>query len=265
MTEAVELAVKRNYEGQIWSHIRKKWLIETPEEAVRQEYLCILVNEYGIYMAPTARIDVGSLVLSTRDITNQNFLAGEHIFRRVSQKDLDMLLLNEGEINIEKGGFGVLIAGAIENRGLISAKAGIIALAGGDAVKLELAGNGLISIIIDEAVAREILDYQGRPVTEQIRNTGTLDAEGGSVIIAASSINDIFTRAMNLQGVIHGALLVKNGEGAMRIATADETAVPTVEPEPLPVIILATAEEPQSAIATCPYLDIFKGNRWLFF
>jgi type I restriction enzyme M protein len=33
--------------GKIWSHIRKKWLDETPEETVRQEYLCVLINEYG--------------------------------------------------------------------------------------------------------------------------------------------------------------------------------------------------------------------------
>lgn len=33
--------------GKVWSHIRKKWLVETPEEAVRQEYLCILFNEYS--------------------------------------------------------------------------------------------------------------------------------------------------------------------------------------------------------------------------
>lgn len=33
--------------GDIFSHIRKKWLVETPEERVRQEYLCVLVNEYG--------------------------------------------------------------------------------------------------------------------------------------------------------------------------------------------------------------------------
>jgi type I restriction enzyme M protein len=33
--------------GKIWSRIRKKWLDETPEETVRQEYLCILVNECG--------------------------------------------------------------------------------------------------------------------------------------------------------------------------------------------------------------------------
>jgi type I restriction enzyme M protein len=33
--------------GKIWSHVRKRWLAETPEERVRQEYLCVLVNEYG--------------------------------------------------------------------------------------------------------------------------------------------------------------------------------------------------------------------------
>ncbi|MFI5926378.1 N-6 DNA methylase [Micromonospora sp. NPDC051543] len=40
------LAVRRQG-GKVWSHIRKKWLTETPEETVRQDYLCTLVNEYG--------------------------------------------------------------------------------------------------------------------------------------------------------------------------------------------------------------------------
>lgn len=33
--------------GKIWSHVRNKWLVETPEETVRQEYLLLLVNNYG--------------------------------------------------------------------------------------------------------------------------------------------------------------------------------------------------------------------------
>ena len=40
------ITVERNG-GKIWSYIRKTWLDETPEEKVRQEYLCILANEYG--------------------------------------------------------------------------------------------------------------------------------------------------------------------------------------------------------------------------
>lgn len=41
-----QLSVRRE-KGKIWSHIRKKWLVETPEETVRQEYLCTIVDEYG--------------------------------------------------------------------------------------------------------------------------------------------------------------------------------------------------------------------------
>ena len=43
-----DLTIKRDEaKGQIWSHVRNKWLVETPEETVRQEYLLDLVNEYG--------------------------------------------------------------------------------------------------------------------------------------------------------------------------------------------------------------------------
>src|ERR1051326_7559332 len=41
-----QLTVRRE-KGKIWSHVRQTWLYETPEESVRQEFLCILVNEYG--------------------------------------------------------------------------------------------------------------------------------------------------------------------------------------------------------------------------
>ncbi|HED5089817.1 TPA: N-6 DNA methylase [Campylobacter jejuni] len=41
------LEVRYNKEGKIYSHIRKKYLVATPEEKVRQEFVCRLVNEYG--------------------------------------------------------------------------------------------------------------------------------------------------------------------------------------------------------------------------
>ncbi len=34
-------------DGKIWSSVRGKWLVETPEEFVRQEYLLVLFHEYG--------------------------------------------------------------------------------------------------------------------------------------------------------------------------------------------------------------------------
>jgi len=44
----LEISIKRDEaKGKVWSHVRSKWLVETPEETVRQEYLLVLVNEYG--------------------------------------------------------------------------------------------------------------------------------------------------------------------------------------------------------------------------
>lgn len=54
------LEVERDGKGRIKSHLRDKWLVETPEEAVRQQYVCVLVNDYGYtleQMAEEMRID----------------------------------------------------------------------------------------------------------------------------------------------------------------------------------------------------------------
>lgn len=40
--------------GKIWSHVRQKWLVETPEERIRQEFLCVLVNEYSFTLEQIA-------------------------------------------------------------------------------------------------------------------------------------------------------------------------------------------------------------------
>ena len=41
-----QLEIKKE-NGKIYSFIRDKWLIRTPEEEVRQKFVCVLVNEFG--------------------------------------------------------------------------------------------------------------------------------------------------------------------------------------------------------------------------
>ena len=40
------MEIKRE-NGKIYAPLKDKWLVETPEELVRQEYIKILVEEYG--------------------------------------------------------------------------------------------------------------------------------------------------------------------------------------------------------------------------
>ena len=43
--------------------------------------LFVLVNPSGIYVAPSANISAGSIILSTRDITNRNFIDKNYVFQ----------------------------------------------------------------------------------------------------------------------------------------------------------------------------------------
>ena len=47
MPDPSPLSLRFDDKGRLFSPIRKKWLVETPEERVRQEFVHVLVNEYG--------------------------------------------------------------------------------------------------------------------------------------------------------------------------------------------------------------------------
>lgn len=77
-----QLVIRQNKsKGQIWSHVRAKWLVETPEELVRQEYLCLLVNEYGFALE-----QIEEEVSLPGDRGNKNARADFVIWRTVEER-----------------------------------------------------------------------------------------------------------------------------------------------------------------------------------
>ncbi|MCM8791089.1 MAG: filamentous hemagglutinin N-terminal domain-containing protein [Candidatus Omnitrophica bacterium] len=174
--------------------------------------LFILINTSGIYVAPTANINVGSLVLSTRDITTRDFLNSNYLFTKITKDELDRLLLNAGTITVQPGGFAALISGAVENNGAIAVRCGKIVLASGDAIRLNISGNRLISVAIEEKAAQKVYDYNGNPLADAIKNTGLIESNGGVVMLHASSLSDIFSLAINQDGVAR-ATRMENVDG----------------------------------------------------
>src|SRR5574341_1365651 len=157
-----------------------------------------LVNNNGVLFAPGASVEVGGLMATTLSINDQDFLAGRYQFYNPGNAGS---VVNQGTI-ITANGYTALAGPQVRNDGLIVARAGSVALAAGDRVSLDMIGDGLISLSVDQAA-----------LNASVVNTGTIEAKGGTVLLAARSANALLDTVINTSGVIRANSLVeRNGE-----------------------------------------------------
>ena len=168
----------------------------------------MLVNTAGINIGATASINAAGVILSTRDISNTDFLNGKYLFEKFDGQ-FDGYLVNSGAITVQTGGFVAFLSGALANNGTIIASLGRVAMAGGDAIEIDISGTGKIFVVIKEEAASKILDFAGDPITDQLKNTGSIEAVGGTVMLKAESVYDIFDCAINISGEIKATGIVE--------------------------------------------------------
>jgi filamentous hemagglutinin family protein len=152
-----------------------------------------LVNPQGIFFSPTASLDVGGLVASTLNIHNDDFLAGRYIFNRDPASRAGAAVINEGLIRARDNGYVVLAGDYAANRGVIEARLGTVALASGAKVTLDLQGDSLISLAVNEKTVAELAG---------VTNSGALQAEGGRVLMTAAVARDLAGTVVNNSGVV---------------------------------------------------------------
>lgn len=115
-----------------------------------------LVNPNGILFGRGASVNVGGLVASTLDINNSDFMAGRYKFAGTSTASI----VNQGTIHAADGGYVALLGANVSNEGVIAAKLGSVVLAGGKAMTLDVAGDGLLNLTIDQAGVVEIPQFR---------------------------------------------------------------------------------------------------------
>jgi filamentous hemagglutinin family protein len=154
----------------------------------------VMINPNGVVFGETAQIDVGGLIASTSDLENDtDFLAGGPvILNRTGQADAK--IINKGQITIREAGLGGLVAGHVENQGVISARLGKVALASGDITTIDFAGDGLIQLEVSDAVLKQ-----------QVLNKGIVKADGGQILISAAAARDVVDSLINNEGQISTA------------------------------------------------------------
>ena len=162
-----------------------------------------VINPNGLLVGPNAKIETGSFLGSTLGISDQNFLAGNYAFTNSSASSSSTSLasiINQGSIIASNGGYVALLSPSVTNQGLIAANAGKVVLASGDAMTLNLAGNNLIGLVVDRATQDAL-----------IANSGTITANGGTVLLTARAASDILKNVVNNTGVIEARSLVRQG------------------------------------------------------
>jgi len=122
-----------------------------------------LVNPNGVIFGPHSKVDVGSLIASTFDIKDSDFLAGKYDFlQKPGAKS--SFVINKGEIKVAKNGFVFLVAPGVKNEGLIIANIGKVVLGSGSKLSVDFNGDGLITYTVTGKVLEKVTGPDGKPV-----------------------------------------------------------------------------------------------------
>ncbi|MBP2645851.1 MAG: hxuA 2 [Firmicutes bacterium] len=145
-----------------------------------------LINPNGILFGSSAQVNVGSLVASTLDISDDNLENGKYVFSGSGGS-----VVNKGTITATNGGYVALLGNQVTNDGVIVAKKGTVALAAGNQVTLDFDGDSLISLSVDTSCASALA-----------ANNNLIEANGGLVVMTAKSADTLAGTVVNNTGII---------------------------------------------------------------
>ncbi|KAB8042756.1 YDG domain-containing protein [Janthinobacterium aquaticum] len=145
-----------------------------------------IVNPNGILFGQGASVNTAGLVGSTLDISNADFMSGNYKFTGNGAGRV----LNQGSISAP-GGYVALLGANVSNEGTIQARLGSVALAAGRAITLDVAGDGLLNVTVDQGAVGAL-----------VSNGGLIRADGGNVLLSAQAAGDLLKTVVNNTGII---------------------------------------------------------------
>ncbi|WP_305531366.1 filamentous hemagglutinin N-terminal domain-containing protein [Sulfuricurvum sp.] len=151
-----------------------------------------LINPNGVLFTNGSQINVGGLVASTLNITDANFQAGNYVFEGNSQNSI----INMGTITAHNGGYVAMMGKTVQNEGTIVATMGNVQMASGEKISLNLNGNSLVKLTIDQGTLNALVE-----------NKGLIQADGGQVYLTTQALNTILDGMVNNTGIIEAQTL----------------------------------------------------------
>jgi filamentous hemagglutinin family protein len=169
-----------------------------------------LINPNGIAITSTGIVNTGGgFVASTLNISDADFQSGKRSF---SGNGASAAVSNAGVITVGRGGYAALIGGSVSNSGSIFVPLGKVGLGSGERATLDFSGDGFLQVALPTSAGGS------GPL---ISNSGTIAADGGSVIISAATAREAARDAVNMSGLVQartiggrsGSIIIGGGDG----------------------------------------------------
>ncbi len=171
-----------------------------------------IVNPSGVFFGAGAQVNVGGLLATTADIQNSDFLAGNYKFG-IPSSNPNAAIINQGRIQTASGGSVVFAGAHVSNEGLIQADLGTVALGGGKTFAIDFQGDKLLSFQVTAPVDQTPANADGTPVSALVSNSGTISANGGTVLLTARAAKNVIDNVINSSGIIEAKTAsMVNGE-----------------------------------------------------
>ncbi|MEY4255321.1 MAG: hypothetical protein RLZZ141_548, partial [Pseudomonadota bacterium] len=176
------------------------------------------VNPNGMVFGKEAKVDVAGLLVSTADITNQNFMNSRYSFDAKGKADAQ--IVNEGTLTIKDAGLAAFVAPHVSNSGAIKAHLGTVLMGGAQTFTLDMAGDNLIRFQLGEAVSPSQTDGAGGTSQALVDSRGIIDARGGSVYLSAKAAREVVNDAVRISDQRRAGGVVQNADGTVTLTAS---------------------------------------------
>ena len=152
----------------------------------------ILVNPTGILTGPTSAIRSEGAILSTLNLTNQNYLNNTYNF----STNNNSTLINEGNI---EGEYVALLSPIITNKGTINTNVAT-SLAAGDNLKLSISDSNLLTVSVNPS-----------KIKSSINNEGIIKSQNGIVTLKTDIAQSVVDQVIKIENAKADGLISENG------------------------------------------------------
>ncbi|EAR5683963.1 filamentous hemagglutinin N-terminal domain-containing protein [Salmonella enterica] len=157
-----------------------------------------ILNPNGVLFGKGARVNVGGLVASTKNISTADFMKGQYTLSGSGNPGAQVV--NQGSLTTAKGGYIVLAGERVSNSGAVTTPSGKTVLVAGKTVTLQLDNGGLTSVSVNGSVVNALVE-----------NRGLISATDGQVYLTAKGQDMLLKTVVNNSGTVEAKGLASRG------------------------------------------------------